>query len=79
MEVDGPLSAQEQMIILYDIKRQCQHNLSNTDTEATGKKKNKSKKLIMAGKLQHHIHQQHRFTSGKWEKSRSLPTHTAEP
>lgn len=39
MEVDGPLSAQEQMIILYDIKLQCQQNLSNTDPGFTGKKK----------------------------------------
>lgn len=44
MEVDGPLSAQEQIIILYDIKLQCQQNLSNTDTEVTGKKKKKRKK-----------------------------------
>lgn len=43
MEVDGPLSAQEQMIILYDIKLQCQQNLSNTDPGFTGKKKSKIK------------------------------------
>lgn len=43
MEVDGPLSAQEQMIILYDIKLQCQQNLSRIDTEGTGKKKTKKK------------------------------------
>lgn len=36
-EVDAPLSAQEQMIILYDIKLQCQQNLSTADTEVTGK------------------------------------------
>lgn len=44
MEVDGPLSAQEQMIILYDIKLQCQQNLSNTDPGFTGKKKRKAHK-----------------------------------
>lgn len=37
IEVDGPLSAQEQMIILYDIKLQCQQNLSSTDPGFTGK------------------------------------------
>lgn len=37
IEVDGPLSAQEQMIILYDIKLQCQQNLSHTDPGFTGK------------------------------------------
>lgn len=39
MEVDGPLSAEEQMIILYDIKLQCQQNLSDTDPGFPGKKK----------------------------------------
>lgn len=57
MEVDGPLSAQEQMIILYNIKLQCQQNLSNTDTQVTGKKKKTKKKLSRAGKPQHRIHQ----------------------
>lgn len=59
MEVDGPLSAQEQIIILYDIKLQCQQNLSNTDTEVTGKKKKKERKkdLSTTGKPRHRIHQ----------------------
>lgn len=58
MEVDGPLSAQEQMIILYNIKLQCQQNLSNTDTQVTGKnQKEKKKKLCRAAKPQQRIHQ----------------------
>ncbi|KAM9804969.1 parathyroid hormone 2 receptor [Neosynchiropus ocellatus] len=32
MEFDGPLSAQEQMFILYEIKQQCYHNISTMDT-----------------------------------------------
>lgn len=38
MEFDGPLSAQEQMYILYEIKLQCYQNLSNIDLETTGTK-----------------------------------------
>lgn len=34
--VDGPLSAQEQMYILYEVKLQCQLNLSSTDPTSTG-------------------------------------------
>ena len=33
---DGPLSAQEQMYILYEIKLQCYENLSNIDPGSTG-------------------------------------------
>lgn len=39
-EIDGPLSAQEQMYILYQVKLQCHHNLSNIDPEATGRTHN---------------------------------------
>ncbi|KAK2906285.1 hypothetical protein Q8A73_010228 [Channa argus] len=35
MGFDGPLSAQEQMYILYEIKLQCYQNLSNTDLESS--------------------------------------------
>lgn len=38
MGFDGPLSAQEQMYILYEIKLQCYQNLSNIDLESTGTK-----------------------------------------
>lgn len=55
MEVDGPLSAQEQMIILYEIKLQCQENLSTTDPQVAGKKKKKKtkKNLSVSGEPQH--------------------------
>lgn len=57
MEVDGPLSAQEQMIILYEIKLQCQQNLSNTDPGFTGKKKKQNKKhTSVTGEAQHVRH-----------------------
>lgn len=36
MGFDGPLSAQEQMYILYEIKMQCYQNLSNTEPGTTG-------------------------------------------
>ncbi|XP_028292354.1 parathyroid hormone 2 receptor [Gouania willdenowi] len=35
MGFDGPLSAQEQMYILYEIKLQCYHNLSNLNVDNT--------------------------------------------
>lgn len=35
-EFDGPLSAQEQMYILYEIKLQCYQNLSNINPASTG-------------------------------------------
>ncbi|XP_049904790.1 parathyroid hormone 2 receptor a [Epinephelus moara] len=35
MEYDGPLSAQDQMYILYEIKLQCYQNLSNIDPGST--------------------------------------------
>lgn len=34
---DGPLSAEEQMYILYEIKLQCYQNLSNIEPASTGK------------------------------------------
>lgn len=39
MGFDGPLSAQEQMYILYEIKLQCYQNLSNIDPGSTGTKR----------------------------------------
>eukprot|EP00064_Thunnus_orientalis_P024827 superscaffoldBa00011282_g25137 len=36
MGFDGPLSAQEQMYILYEIKLQCYQNLSNIDPGTSG-------------------------------------------
>lgn len=36
MGFDGPLSAQEQMFILYEVKMQCFQNLSNMEPTITG-------------------------------------------